>query len=124
MLYQCGRRTICREGLSEAANYKSHSRWDRYLGMTAAMTQVPVPTATDGVVAKSYGIPKQIALKGAGYYQIYSGTSSPNWIAGKLMKISTMTPSGIISTSREHIMLAPYGDDPKDQHWIRQGYKY
>ena len=23
------------------------SRWDRYLGMTAAMTQVPVPTATD-----------------------------------------------------------------------------
>ena len=21
-------------------------RWDRYLGMTAAMTQVPVPTAT------------------------------------------------------------------------------
>ena len=77
-----------------------------------------------GVVAKSYGIPKQIALKGAGYYQIYSGTSSPNWIAGKLMEISTMTPSGIISTSREHIMLAPYGDDPKDQHWIRQGYKY
>ena len=25
----------------------SNSRWDRYLGMTAAMTQVPVPTATD-----------------------------------------------------------------------------
>ena len=25
---------------------KSNSRWDRYLGMTAAMTQVPVPTAT------------------------------------------------------------------------------
>ena len=24
------------------------SRWDRYLGMTAAMTQVPVPTATSG----------------------------------------------------------------------------
>ncbi len=23
------------------------SHWDRYLGMTAAMTQVPVPTATD-----------------------------------------------------------------------------
>ena len=23
----------------------SISRWDRYLGMTAAMTQVPVPTA-------------------------------------------------------------------------------
>ena len=24
----------------------SNSRWDRYLGMTAAMTQLPVPTAT------------------------------------------------------------------------------
>ncbi len=23
----------------------NHSHWDRYLGMTAAMTQVPVPTA-------------------------------------------------------------------------------
>ena len=26
-----------------------NSRWDRYLGMTAAMTQVPVPTATEGL---------------------------------------------------------------------------
>ena len=25
--------------------YSSCSRWDRYLGMTAVMTQVPVPTA-------------------------------------------------------------------------------
>ncbi len=25
---------------------RNSSRWDRYLGMTAAMTQVPVPTAT------------------------------------------------------------------------------
>ena len=25
----------------------SPSRWDRYLGMTAAMTQVPVPTASN-----------------------------------------------------------------------------
>ena len=28
------------------ANPVIPSRWDRYLGMTAAMTQVPVPTAT------------------------------------------------------------------------------
>ena len=26
----------------------NNSRWDRYLGMTAAMTQLPVPTATQG----------------------------------------------------------------------------
>ena len=29
----------------------THSRWDRYLGMTAAMTQVPVPTATSTATA-------------------------------------------------------------------------
>jgi hypothetical protein len=28
------------------------SRWDRYLGMTAAMTQVPVPTASSGSISK------------------------------------------------------------------------
>ena len=27
---------------------KKTSRWDRYLGITAPMTQVPVPTARDG----------------------------------------------------------------------------
>ena len=30
----------------------SASLWDRYLGMTAAMTQVPVPTATLGYINK------------------------------------------------------------------------
>ena len=29
----------------EYAIYDCNSRWDRYLGMTAVMTQVPVPTA-------------------------------------------------------------------------------
>ena len=28
-------------------NSRRSSRWDRYLGMTAPMTQVPVPTATE-----------------------------------------------------------------------------
>ena len=27
-------------------SFYRNSRWDRYLGMTAPMTQVPVPTAT------------------------------------------------------------------------------
>ena len=29
---------------------KNDSLWDRYLGMTAAMTQVPVPTAKVGLI--------------------------------------------------------------------------
>ena len=31
---------------AEGAGVRESSRWDRYLGMTAPMTQVPVPTAT------------------------------------------------------------------------------
>ena len=77
-----------------------------------------------GVVAKAFGIPQNIALRGAGLYQIYSGTSNDKWLNNSLITISTMSPSGIISSSREIIMSPPYGDDPRDQHWIKEGYKY
>ena len=30
-----------------ARRFPWNSRWDRYLGMTAAITQLPVPTATE-----------------------------------------------------------------------------
>ena len=36
------------------------SRWDRYLGMTAAMTQVPVPTAR---MKNIYGIYNQMQIQ-------------------------------------------------------------
>ncbi len=77
-----------------------------------------------GVVSKAYGIPENIALKGAGLYQIYSGTSSAEWQKGRMLIYSTLTPSGIISTSKDYNLLAPYGDDPIDQYWIRRGYNY
>ena len=53
-----------------------------------------------------------------------SGTSNDKWLNNSLITISTMSPSGIISSSREIIMSPPYGDDPRDQHWIKEGYKY
>ena len=31
---------------------KITSRWDRYLGMTAAMTQVPVPVTTNAAICR------------------------------------------------------------------------
>ena len=77
-----------------------------------------------GIVAKAYGIPENIALKGAGLYQIYSGTSSVEWQKVGLLINSTLTPSGIISTSMDYNLLAPYGDDPIDQYWIKRGYNY
>ena len=38
------------------------SRWDRYLGMTAAMTQVPVPTAKAHEVIGQSGKNKHFLL--------------------------------------------------------------
>lgn len=43
----------------------------------------------------------------AGFYQILSGTSKPEWQSGK------MTP-----------YIFPYGDDPKDQIWMMFGFDY
>ena len=37
-----------------------HSRWDRYLGMTAAMTQVPVPTAIPGGAEDIFRSPTKV----------------------------------------------------------------
>ena len=42
---------------------QNNSRWDRYLGMTAAMTQVPVPTAIPAGYGKrkeTNGNPRQL----------------------------------------------------------------
>jgi hypothetical protein len=46
------------------------------------------------------------------------------WQKVGLLINSTLTPSGIISTSRDYNLLAPYGDDPIDQYWIKRGYNY
>ena len=46
-------------------NALNHSRWDRYLGMTAAMTQVPVPaTSAQYVTPKLSAIEDQSRLMG------------------------------------------------------------
>ena len=51
-----------------------------------------------GYVAAAKGIPELIARMGAGFYQIISGTSSFEYFNS-------------------------FFDDPKDQYWIREGYK-
>ena len=44
------------------------SHWDRYLGMTAAMTQVPVPTASQemmsGTATNLRGVRQNVAIYG------------------------------------------------------------
>lgn len=57
-----------------------------------------------GATGFAAGIPEETLYKGAGFAQIRAGTSNPQWGAwhGK----------------------PPYGDDPRDQFWIKQGIDY
>jgi hypothetical protein len=52
---------------------------------------------TFGIAAAAYGFPEEFALAGAGFYQVYSGTS--NWS-----------------------FISSYFDDPNDSEMISLGY--
>ncbi|WP_443946593.1 RHS repeat-associated core domain-containing protein [Pedobacter sp. AW1-32] len=73
-----------------------------------------------GAVGKAYGLPSETLLIQAGKAQIAAGTSLPQW--QKYMTTTTNTPYGGSTTSRH--MLPPYGDDPRDQKWIKSGFNY
>lgn len=77
-----------------------------------------------GVVAKAYGMAETLALKAAGIYQIISGTSKMDWINFNVVKRPTASPSGIYGIGIDFDIAEPYGDDPKDQMWIKKGYNY
>lgn len=65
-----------------------------------------------GAVAKDFGFPLGVSLRQAGKAQMAAGTSRPEWQRYKTGRGNTK------------IMIAPYGDDPRDQRWIRLGYEY
>ena len=73
-----------------------------------------------GVVAKGYGFPEDFTLRYAGQYQIKSGTSRPEW-----QKTETvLTGATYGGTIYSKILIAPFGDDPRDQKYIKEGFKY
>ena len=73
-----------------------------------------------GVVGEAYGLfSKTFMLQQAGDYQIKSRTSDPAWI----MHAPTQVNSFYGTTSGGE-MLPPYGDDPRDQSWIKSGFDY
>ena len=73
-----------------------------------------------GIVTKAnIFISEDFALKKAGSAQISAGTSRPEWQIFK----ETVTWSGGYRTVIK-TMLPPYGDDPRDLYWIKQGFNY
>ena len=78
-----------------------------------------------GVVSEAYGLfPEKFVLKQAGDYQIKSGTSKPEWQQYKEVTNTYVSPTGMPMTTKTKVMLPPYGDDPRDQRWIKSGFQY
>jgi RHS repeat-associated protein len=76
-----------------------------------------------GVVGKATGLfPEIFMLRQAGQAQINSGTSKPEWQIHSRKQVFSKT--GRIIGYEKGPLLQPYGDDPRDQSWINQGFQY
>ncbi|MBE9599486.1 polymorphic toxin type 44 domain-containing protein [Pedobacter sp. MC2016-24] len=74
-----------------------------------------------GVVGKAnHTFTEEFMLEQAGAAQMAAGTSKPEWQKQQRRVIvgGSGTPTTII------VMFPPYGDDPRDQKWIKAGFKY
>jgi hypothetical protein len=67
-----------------------------------------------GATGKAAGFSEETLLRSAGWAQVQAGTSRPEW--GKPMTLM----EALLGIGGE----APFGDDPRDQYWISQGFKY
>lgn len=76
-----------------------------------------------GAVAEEFGFPIETSLRQAGQAQMRSGTSRPEWQVRKQYTYPGNWKTGS-SPRTFSILTPPYGDDPRDQHWIIEGYKY
>ena len=64
-------------------------------------------------------------LERAGEAQIEAGTSQPEWQI-KVQVLETVPSDGLGPASYQKVqkLLPPYGDDPRDQNWIKAGFEY
>ena len=74
-----------------------------------------------GAVAQEFGFPELTALRQAGAAQMSAGTSRPEWQRYETIEMPGIKPG---QTMSRRTMVAPYGDDPRDQGWIRAGYNF
>jgi hypothetical protein len=69
---------------------------------------------TYGATGNAAGFSEATLLRAAGWAQARAGTSSPEW----------GTPVSLFEALLGIGGAAPFSDDPKDQFWISQGFKY
>nr|WP_239987120.1 polymorphic toxin type 44 domain-containing protein [Flavobacterium tibetense] len=78
-----------------------------------------------GAVALAYGLfSERFILQQAGHNQIDKGGSKPEWQIYKTETVPTFTKSDRLIWTEKRTMLPPYGDDPRDQKWIKAGFNY
>ena len=79
-----------------------------------------------GAVALAYSLfpSENFILKEAGAYQIKSGTSKPEWQIFKDVQTPNYTKIGKLYYTTKQVMQPPFGDDPRDQKWIKSGFQY
>ena len=78
-----------------------------------------------GVVGKAYGLfSEDFMFQQAGEAQKGAGTSKPEWQPVIKITKDTYIEHGMKVKTTEIIKLPPYGDDPRDQDWIKAGFKY
>jgi hypothetical protein len=78
-----------------------------------------------GAVGKATGFTEEILLKQAGANQMGKpGASKPEWQKYKVTETFESDGMGPAVKIVTHEILPPYGDDPRDQNWIKSGFQY
>jgi hypothetical protein len=79
-----------------------------------------------GVVAKAYGFfSEDFILRQAGENQMSKqGASKQEWQIYKEETRTIVSPTGAVLRTTVKVMQPPYGDDPRDQMWIKAGFNY
>ena len=112
-------------GLAKVMTDKGLLKQTQYVFQGYSMEEQDVGNHHFGVVGKAYGwFPEVFMLRMAGAAQVRSGTSRPEWQRYKTDRVPTFTKNDRLIWVEERTMLPPYGDDPRDQRWIKAGFQY
>ncbi|WP_430408592.1 polymorphic toxin type 44 domain-containing protein [Kordia sp.] len=78
-----------------------------------------------GAVGKAANLfSEEFMLERAGVAQVAAGTSKPEWQKFKTVKTVNYTKTGRPIFGEKKVSAPPYGDDPRDQSFIKKGFKY
>jgi len=72
-----------------------------------------------GATGKATGLPEGVLLRGAGIAELFKQSLDLNLISGPNQGIPFLFAPPLIDFGH-----APFGDNPKDQVWIKEGFKY